>query len=125
MALKTLAELDSHKVKFWASSEAKLNDLCNCPNIVQKDLGQIHSAVAYLLTNWQLPTNKKRFRSEGKEIYAMKAGTLRLYGFFSGNSFIVVHCIRKKSGKLKTRDLDTSVRRMNACLAEQAKSKEQ
>lgn len=120
MALKLLAELDSYQIKFWAPNTSKLDDFCNCPNIRQKDIEQIHSAMSYLLTNWKLPTNKKRFRDEDDGIYAMKAGALRLYGFFEKSVFIVVHCIRKQRGKLTRQDKKTCLKRMKTCKDELA-----
>jgi phage-related protein len=70
-----------------------------------------------------IPRNPELFRYEGRQVYAIKAGPVRVYCFFKPRAprktLVLTHGIYKKSRKMPKGELEKALKAMNEIFSEE------
>lgn len=108
---------------FWAKNESSLDDLETWlrdenTKESQEKLIRLLRLMASESTG-KLHPSEEKFKHEFGKIFAIKSSQIRLYGYFEGNNFCILHFTKKKKQKLSNKDKKTIESRYAQSRAEQ------
>jgi phage-related protein len=106
--------LDGEHVNFryWAAREVDLNFFCECPGLTHEDKKKITRVLGKFSKHGIRDDNREKFKPVEDQIYEIKpTSQLRLLGFFHGEEFVIILCVRKKQDDLSPQDVKKAKKR--------------